>query len=138
MASSSIDIHILPTFFFVSSPFHPPYSKFASASNKVLPEEFQDLSPGLLLGCLMENRVPSPEQGTEKTTGPGPITHGPIGRLYEVACPRVEQHPSIASPMTLELVQGLLSIVSAIEAFIIPPIMKRIGPLDFSTGKTLC
>lgn len=36
-----------------------------------------------------------------------------------MACPRVDQHPSIASPVALQLLQGLLSIRFAVDRLII-------------------
>lgn len=94
-------------------------SEFFSGLNKVLPEEFQDLSPGVLLGCCVSSRVPSPEQGPRRALGWGRVTQGCIGRLYEMARPGVRQHPSVVSPMAPQLAQGLLSILLAIEAFVI-------------------
>lgn len=106
--------------FFVSPPLSSPL-ECASALNKVLPEEFLDLSPGVLLGCGVAHRVPPPKQGAEEAAAPGRIAQGQIGRLYEVARPGVEQHPSVASAVPPQLVQGLLSVLSAIEAFVILP-----------------
>lgn len=40
-----------------------PCSELASGLREVLPEELLDLPPGVLLGCSMRCRLPSPEQG---------------------------------------------------------------------------
>lgn len=112
-----------------------PCSELASGLSEVLPEEFLDLCPGVLLGCSMRSRVPSPEQGLRKGVilapgngvikgsrngvNTGSIAQGCIGRLQKVACPRVEQHPSIVSPVALQLLQGLLSKFFAIDRLVI-------------------
>lgn len=94
--------------------------EFAAGLIEVFPEEFLDLSPGVLLGRGVCNRVSSPEQGNGKVVGvPGSIAQRHIGGLYEVACPGVDQHPCIASPMTLQLVQCMFSIFFAIGGFVI-------------------
>lgn len=93
----------------------------ASAQNKVLPEEFQDLLPGVLLGCRLALRLPAPEHGEEEAAAPGHTAQGPVGRLQQVARPGVGQQPSIAFAVPPQLVQCLLSVFFAIEAFVSLP-----------------
>lgn len=112
-----------------------PCLELASGFSEVLPEEFLDLSPGMLLGCGMRSRVPSPEHGCGKgviigsasgvisgcgnAVSTGNVAEGCIGWLQEVACPRVGQHPPIALPVPLQPLQGVLSMLSAIDRLVI-------------------
>ena len=84
----------------------------------MLPEEFQDLLPGVLLGCRLALRLPAPQHGEEEAAAPGHTAQGPVGRIYQVARPGVGQHPSTAFAVPPQLVQCLLSVFFAIEAFV--------------------
>ena len=66
--------------FFFSSGLPTPSSPLecASAQNKVLPEESQDLLPGVLLGCGVALRLAAPEHGEEEAAAPGHIAQRPV------------------------------------------------------------